>query len=235
MKVAVIGTGNVGTLFAKIFETEPISPRTLEGMPSDADLYIISVSDSVVREVAERLPAVEGIVVHTTGSVGIEVLSDIKCKGYGVMYPFQTISKGRLLPPSSIPLLIEGCDDETLARIEDCAREYGFTHIEKADSEKRRRVHLCGTFACNFTNAMIGISQKILSETDIDVKIIQPLVEETIAKLRTLPAKEAQTGPAVRKDLSTLLTHKTLLKELKMNEEADIYNIMSDYIMRSRN
>ena len=52
MKVAVIGTGNVGTQFARIFKTEPISPRTLENMPSDADLYIISVSDSVVREIA---------------------------------------------------------------------------------------------------------------------------------------------------------------------------------------
>ncbi len=234
MKVAVIGTGNVGTQFARIFETEPISPRTLENMPSDADLYIISVSDSVVREVAERLPAVEGIVVHTTGSVGMEALSCIECKGYGVMYPFQTISKARPLPPSSIPLLIEGCDYETSGRIEDCAREYGFTHIEKADSEKRRKVHLCGTFACNFTNAMIGISQKILSESGIDSKIIQPLVEETIAKLRSLPAKDAQTGPAARKDLYTLNTHKELLYELGMAEEADIYSLISEYIINHR-
>ena len=234
IKVAVIGTGNVGTQFGRIFGTEPISSRTLNCLPTDADLYVISVSDSAVREVADRLPKVDGLVVHTTGSVGIEALSGVRCGGYGVMYPFQTISKARPLPPSSIPLLIEGCDEETLARIEGYARQYGFTQIEKADSDTRRKVHLCGTFACNFTNAMIGISQKILSESGIDSRIISPLVEETVAKLGSLSAKEAQTGPAARKDLSTLQSHKTLLENLDMQEEADIYDIISEYIMSGR-
>lgn len=234
MKVAVIGTGNVGTQFARIFGTEAISSRSLEGLPYDADMYIIAVSDSAVSEVASRMPEVKGIMAHTTGSVPMEVLAGVKCKGYGVLYPFQTISKARPLPPSSIPLLAEACDEDTLEIIEACAREYGFDRIQRVDSEKRRKVHLCGTFACNFTNAMIGISQKILSETGIDTAIINPLVEETIAKLRDLPAKEAQTGPAARKDLSTLLAHKTLLKDLDMNEEADIYDIISEYIMRAK-
>ena len=66
LKVAVIGTGNVGTQFARIFGTEPVSPRTLEGLPDDADIYVISVSDSAVKEVADRLPELSGIVVHTT-------------------------------------------------------------------------------------------------------------------------------------------------------------------------
>lgn len=231
LKVAVIGTGNVGTQFARIFGTAPVSPRTLEGLPDDADIYVISVSDSAVKEVADRLPELSGIVVHTTGSVPMDALADVKCGGYGVLYPFQTISRSRPLPPSSIPLLLEASDAETLAMIEKCACGYGFTHMAHADSEKRRRVHLCGTFACNFTNAMVGISQKILSESGIDTAIINPLVEETVDKLRNLPAKDAQTGPASRKDLSTLYSHKALLEELNMDKEADIYDIISEYIM----
>ena len=234
LKVAVIGTGNVGTQFARIFGTAPVSPRTLEGLPDDADIYVISVSDSAVKEVADRLPELSGIVVHTTGSVPMDALAGVKCGGYGVLYPFQTISRSRPLPPSSIPLLLEASDAETLAMIEKCACGYGFTHMAHADSEKRRRVHLCGTFACNFTNAMVGISQKILSESGIDTAIINPLVEETVDKLRNLPAKDAQTGPASRKDLSTLYSHKALLEELQMHKEADIYDIISEYIMQSR-
>lgn len=235
IKVSVIGTGNVGTQFARIFETIPISSRTLEGLPLDADLYVISVSDSAVKEVAEKLPDVRGIVVHTTGSVSMDVLSDMKkYGGYGVLYPFQTLSKARPLPPSSIPLLIEGDTYQTATEIEHFAREFGFTDIVMADSEKRRRVHLCGTFACNFTNALIGISQKILSQSRIDPSVITPLVEETVEKLKTMPAIEAQTGPAIRKDHTTLYSHKALLNELGMEEESDIYNIISDYIMRLR-
>ena len=79
LKVAVIGTGNVGTQFARIFGTEPVSPRTLYGLPDDADIYVISVSDSAVKEVADRLPELPGIVVHTTGSVPMDALACVKC------------------------------------------------------------------------------------------------------------------------------------------------------------
>ncbi|MDE7096726.1 MAG: DUF2520 domain-containing protein [Muribaculaceae bacterium] len=231
MKTTIIGTGNVGTRFAEIFGGASISPRTLEGLHSDSDLYIIAVSDNAVRDVAEKLPELNGIVVHTTGSVPMEVLSDVKCKGYGVLYPFQTISRSRPLPPDRIPLLLEASDRATLEKIKKSAVDAGFTKIEFADSEKRRRVHLTGTFACNFTNAMIAVSQQILDDCGIDRDIITPLVEETVAKLKVMPANEAQTGPAVRKDTSTLTSHMRLLEDLGMKREAKIYKAVSDYIM----
>ncbi len=231
MKTAVIGTGNVGTHFARYFGTEPIPSRTLEGLPADADLYIIAVSDSAVKSVAEKLPSVNGIVVHTTGSVPMEVLSQVECKGYGVIYPFQTISRLRELTPDRIPLLLEGSDENTLEKIKDAVVSAGFSDIAYADSEKRRRVHLTGTFACNFTNAMISISQQILSDCGIDQDIIRPLVEETIEKLKALPAKQAQTGPAIRKDIPTMKGHLELLKQLDMDKEAEVYRVVSEYIM----
>ncbi|MDE6522051.1 MAG: DUF2520 domain-containing protein [Muribaculaceae bacterium] len=231
MKVEVIGTGNVGTQFSRIFGVSPISPRSLEVLQTDADLYIIAVSDTAVKEVADKLPATNGIVVHTTGSVPMEVLSDVACKGYGVIYPFQTISRTRPLSADKIPLLLEASDNETLDFLKKIVADAGFSNTEIADSQKRRQVHLTGTFACNFTNAMIAISQNILDNCGIDRSIITPLIEETIEKLKTIPAKEAQTGPAVRKDVTTLQKHLDLLAHLKMNKEADIYRVISDYIM----
>lgn len=232
MKIEVIGRGNVGSQFARIFGVKPIAPRTLDGMSEDADLYIIAVSDSAVEEVANKMPQVKGVVVHTTGSVTMDVLSKMDCKGYGVLYPFQTISKQRPLPPSSIPLLVEACDDDTALFINDTARKYGFDKIQLADSETRQKIHLAGTFACNFTNAMIAISQKILEENGIDTVIVKPLIAETIEKLKTIPASKAQTGPAIRKDKNTLEKHLALLSEMYMNEECEIYTDISDYIMK---
>lgn len=229
--VTVIGRGNVGTQFARIFDTEPISSRSLEGLPTDSDLYIISVSDSAVGEVASRLGEVEGIVAHTTGSVALDILKNVRSKGYGVIYPFQTISRNRILEAESIPLLIEGDSRETLSEIRSIAGQFGFTHIDETDSDKRRRVHLCGVFACNFTNAMIGISQKILSDCGISGSIIAPLVEETTEKLKSLTAREAQTGPAIRKDIATMTKHMDLLNELGLEEESKIYMDISEYIM----
>lgn len=233
MKIQVIGRGNVGTQFANIFGVSPTPPRTLEGLCNDADLYIIAVSDSAVEAVAKRLPKVNGIVVHTTGSVPIETLKQIDCKGYGVLYPFQTISKQRTLKASDIPLLVEANNPETAEAIVRIANEYGFNNIQMADSELRRRIHLTGTFACNFTNAMIAISQKLLDECGIRKSIVDPLIAETFEKIKTLPAKEAQTGPAIRKDYPTMEKHLALLKEMGMGKEAKIYSVISEYVATS--
>lgn len=235
MKIEVIGRGNVGSQFARIFGASPVPPRSLEGMSRDADLYIIAVSDSGVEEVVDKFPEVEGIVVHTTGSVPMEVLSRIKCSGYGVLYPFQTISKTRPLPPENIPLLIEADNSNTEKFLFDAAWSFGFMNIGSADSDKRRKVHLTGTFACNFTNAMIAASQKILSKCGINPDIVNPLIAETFEKIKVIPAKEAQTGPAVRKDFPTMEKHLKLLKEMGMDREIDIYKSVSDYIIGHNN
>ncbi|MCM1490278.1 MAG: DUF2520 domain-containing protein [Muribaculum sp.] len=230
MKIQVIGRGNVGTQFSRIFGVDAIPSRTLEGLTDDADLYIISVSDSAVEEVAGKLPKVKGIVVHTTGSVPMSALKNVECKGYGVVYPFQTISKQRPLDAEEIPLLLEASDTATSDFLVNTAHEYGFDKIQMADSKKRGIVHLTGTFACNFTNAMIAISQKILSETGIDAAIVNPLIAETFEKIKKIPAKEAQTGPAIRKDSHTLEKHIALLNQIGMRKESHLYANISEYI-----
>lgn len=234
MKAQVIGKGNVGTQFARIFSVKPIPPRTLEGLDDEADLYIIAVSDSAVEEVAKKMPKVNGVVVHTTGSVPMDVLKSIDCKGYGVMYPFQTISKMRPLEAKDIPLLLEANNKETLDFLEKAVKEYGFENVEIADSKKRGIVHLTGAFACNFTNAMIAISQKILKEANINPEIAMPLIAETFEKVKSIPAREAQTGPAARKDYPTLQKHEALLEAMDMGPEKEIYKVVSDYIMTQK-
>ncbi len=234
MKVEVIGRGNVGSQFARIFGVEAVPPRTLEGLRDDADLYVISVSDSAVEEVATKLLKVKGIVVHTTGSVAMDVLKNVDCKGYGVMYPFQTISKQKPLKAKDIPLLIEANNVETLDFLRSAAVSAGFDKIEEADSKKRGIVHLSAAFACNFTNAMVAIGDKILEEAGIEREILKPLIAETFEKLKSMPAKDAQTGPAIRKDYPTLSKHIKLLKDMGMPREEAIYQLMSDYISNER-
>lgn len=233
MKIEVIGRGNVGSQFARIFGVTPIPPRTLEGLSEDADLYIIAVSDDAVADVVAKMPKVKGIVAHTSGSVSIDELNQMECGGYGVLYPFQTISKSRPLKASDIPLLVEANNGETAEFIISTAKQYGFDKIQIADSQKRGIVHLSGTIACNFTNAMIAISQKVLKEAGIESDIVNPLISETFEKIKQIPAKEAQTGPAVRRDISTMMKHERLLKNLEMGYEADIYAIISEYIVNN--
>lgn len=229
-KVEVIGRGNVGNTLARIFGVSPIAPRTLEGLSLNAELYIIAVSDTAVAETASRLPGLDGIIVHTTGSVGIDVLKNYGRNGYGVLYPFQTISGERGLKASDIPLLIEASNAETAAFIKRTAEEYGFDKIQEADSTKRRLIHLAGVFANNFSNAMIGISQDILEKNNIDRNIINPLIAETVEKVKNINAIQAQTGPASRKDKATIELHRQMLLSMGMQAEEEIYGKISELI-----
>jgi uncharacterized protein YfeS len=88
-------------------------------------------------------------------------------------------------------------------------------------------LHLCGVFACNFTNALYGIAEEIAKQQQIDFEIIKPLIVETARKIKTLPPADAQTGAAKRNDQTTIQKHLKLLTNPMWNE---IYKILTDTI-----
>lgn len=107
-EIAVIGQGNVADYFSKELNACRVNSRTLESLPRDAKLYIIAVSDNAINEVAKRLPVLEGIVAHTSGTIGLDALTTTGVKNAGVLYPLQTITKGYTLTADQVPVLIEG-------------------------------------------------------------------------------------------------------------------------------
>ena len=107
-------------------------------VPRDADLYIIAVSDRAIGSVAEELKGVEGLVVHTAGSVPMDVLSQ---KRRGVLYPLQTLSKQRLLPASRVPFYIEASQAQDLELLRLLAESMG-SEAEPMDSQRRKYLHL---------------------------------------------------------------------------------------------
>ena len=63
---------------------------------TEADLYIISVSDNAISEVSAQLPFENRLVVHTSGSSELSILNNKNRKG--VFYPLQTFTKGKEFP-----------------------------------------------------------------------------------------------------------------------------------------
>ncbi|MCH5228009.1 MAG: DUF2520 domain-containing protein [Muribaculaceae bacterium] len=230
MKVAIVGNGNVAShLFQALrdkIETVLVNSRTLEGFPPDADIVLISVSDNAIEEVFSRLPHTAAVMAHTAGSVPMDVLNK-NVAGYGVFYPLQTFTKGVELNYREIPVFIEGNSQETVERLKALASLFS-DNVKEADSEARKKLHLASVFACNFSNALAGISQEILKESALDFKDLLPLMKQTINKLASLSATEAQTGPAVRGDTKVMNAHLKMLEDKPLFQE--IYTLLSDYI-----
>ncbi|MEL6918425.1 MAG: NAD(P)-binding domain-containing protein, partial [Bacteroidota bacterium] len=69
---------------------------------SDADVYIIAVSDTAIESVSQQLTAKKGLIVHTSGSASIMELRANERNG--IFYPLQTFSKNRAANFQNIPI-----------------------------------------------------------------------------------------------------------------------------------
>ena len=232
--IVIVGKGNVGThLFDALKEktlTVNVDSRNLNEIPDEADIIIIAVSDGAIEEVARSIPERKAIIAHTSGSIPMNVLPD-KGKGVGVFYPLQTFTKGVPLNYSEIPLFLEASNPEILKELKKTGSHFS-NHIHEADSKTRKELHLASVFACNFTNALASISERLLKESGIDFSALLPLMRQTVDKLSRLSPSKAQTGPAVRGD------EKVMQKHLEMLEGhpdlQTIYKLMSQEIIRTK-
>ncbi len=203
----------------------------LDSVVTDADIYIVSVADKALPEVAERLCQRANrmaLFLHTAGSIGIEVWQHCCVEHYGILYPLQTFSKERVVDMREVSLFVEASSEETLALTEALARSLS-DKVFCADSRRRAQLHIAAVFACNFANAMYDAAYRLLAEEGIPFEVLLPLIDETAAKVHTLAPQEAQTGPAVRGDREVMQRH---LEALAGDEQLrEIYSLISDYIM----
>ena len=238
--IVIIGAGNVATHLAQklfsegccirqIFSRTENAAHTLaekvNAVPitdlrrtdKAADLYIIAVKDDAIASVLPYLACVRGLVVHTSGSAGIEVFENCRINNYGVLYPMQTFSKKRAIDFHEVPFFIEACDEENLHAVSALAHIFS-DHVTVTTSEQRRKIHLGAVFACNFTNHMYALTEQILKEACVPFEIMRPLINETVQKTKEMSPVEAQTGPAVRYDKTVMNKHLRLIEDIRTKE-----------------
>lgn len=178
---------------------------TYQGELPKSDLTIIAVSDDAIMEVSEGLNCEESV-VHTAGSVGLEVFRGLEFQHIGFFYPLQTFSLTKQVDWQSIPIFINGSSNEFIEFLTSLAQKIT-SSVHQIDEDQKVALHLSAVFANNFSNFMFTIAQDILVQNKLSTELIVPLIEETISKLQVMPAVEAQTGPALRQDQSTISKH----------------------------
>ena len=246
MKIVIIGAGNVATHLAvaldSVHSVAQVCARNLDhaqrlaarlrsceaidspGLASaDADACIIAVSDAQVGAVSRALPAMSGVVAHTSGSVGIDALSAHPRRG--VFYPLQTFSREAAVDISAVPFLIEGNTPAVTDELAALARSLSRS-VTIAPSEVRARVHVAAVLACNFPNYLWGCAQRVLQGAGLDLKLLRPLLQATLDKAMDLGPDEAQTGPARRGDTEVCERHMRALPP----DVAQIYQLITSSI-----
>ena len=175
-----------------------------------ADIIVVAVPDDAVKGVLEQLRCDEDtIVVHTTGSLGLDIFP-AHLRRTGVFYPLQTFSEGRCLEFSKIPFFLETSDPSVSAVLKNMAGSIG-GEVHFIDARSRSLLHVAAVFVSNFNNYMLTAGKKIASEAGFGLEILQPLINETIQKAFEKGPEFSQTGPAIRNDKGTIEKHIDLL------------------------
>lgn len=253
MKIKILGNGNVASHLywalsgkAEVFK---FSARDFSLLESNSEIesstslpcrevYIICVSDNAIEEVSRRLQkhleslSPSGCVVcHTSGSTPRSVLDD-KFENPGVLYPMQTFSKDVKLDYSGIPFFVDAGNNIVKSTLFEVAHLIS-DNVNDADSETLTTLHVAAVLSCNFTNHLWSLTEEYLNQHGLDFHTMLPLINETCRKIQNVPPKNAQTGPAARKDFVTLKRH---MQHLKDNGENNmnlirIYELLSDSII----
>ncbi len=246
IKVTLIGSGNVAQHLLKAFVKNPdielveVVARTKKELVSflpaekivisceamlPTDVVIIAVSDNAIEKVSAQITLKDTLVVHTSGTIPMNILDDKNKKG--VFYPLQTFSKFKEVDFREIPIAIEAQNEESVALLGKVGKSIS-NHVHKIDTSQRKTLHVAAVFVCNFVNHLYQIGNEICDENNLSFDLLKPLIVETAHKIKTLSPSEAQTGPAKRHDTVTINSQ---LNFLTNETQKEIYKLLTQSII----
>ena len=246
-KIVLIGSGNVATNIGvalkkkgyKIMQVWSYSLKNAKILANKldcnftsslsklmhADLYIISIKDDNIIQLLENIPDIP--IVHTSGGIGMDVFKK-KFNTYGVFYPLQKFKKNIEIKFKNIPILIEANNNSFKDELINIANQLS-KQVLSINSKEREQLHIAAVFASNFSNHMFSIAYDILKKSNLDFKLLLPIIKETINKLDNNNPSNLQTGPAKRKDKKVITSH---LNNIENNDRKEIYKMISNAIIR---
>lgn len=239
--INVIGTGNVAWHLAYHFsktagcELQQIAGRSREKLQEfalftknlvsinelrPATMTIIAVSDNAIAKVASLIPYKNSLVVHTAGSIGMNVLPQDR---KGVFYPLQSFSKNDQVDFTQIPICLEASHAADIPLLQELATLLS-TKIYHLDSSQRKQAHLAAVFVNNFTNHCYTIAEELCDAKNIPFELLHALLEKTAQKAIDHSPNKVQTGPAKRNDTTVINEH---LDMLQKEDHTSIYKTLT--------
>ena len=245
MKVILLGAGKLGkqlyrtsvdqkeTPLVQWYDRSASSAISPEGIPivkelnqlKTADLYLLAVSDNAIGSIAQQLPK-NALVVHTAGSVSIDVL--LPHPRRGVCYPVQSFSTSQQVSFSKLSFAVEASNADDTALLMQWVERMGAVALS-LNSHQREVLHLAAVLVNNFTNHLYVQAAALCKAHQLSFDLLRPLIAETAQKIEALSPEAAQTGPALRNDTMTLQRHLEIIQDPTLKT---IYNTLTTSIQK---
>jgi predicted short-subunit dehydrogenase-like oxidoreductase (DUF2520 family) len=186
---------------------------------SVAGVTILAVPDGQVAALATRLarnalPGDGRVVLHLSGSLGLEPLAPLARRGYApaAMHPLQVLS-GRRIPPGTIYAVeAPGAAHQVVKQL---VADLGGVEIELAPGT-RPAYHAAAVMAANLGMTLLAEAVDLMEQAGIDrnqaLHGLAGLVRGGLEASLDAGLPAALTGPVTRGDVTTLAAHMEALR-----------------------
>lgn len=200
-----------------------IASDQLRDIPEIAQVVVLAVPDDQIVDLAETLveaprPWADTVVMHTSGAVAAAALSPLEDAGATTLafHPVQTLPTGADASAlEGVTVGLEG-DAQGIAAGVELAVTLGLRYLV-VDAGAKSRYHLASSMASNLLVTLLGMVQEVTASIGLDrdeaMRVLRPLVQETLDNLASRSPEEAITGPVARGDLGTLKAHGLALRQ----------------------
>jgi predicted short-subunit dehydrogenase-like oxidoreductase (DUF2520 family) len=211
--VNVIGRGRVGAAVAARLEERGVELR------EDAELALLCVPDSAIRDVASCLARGQGWVAHVSGATPLAAL-DPHTRRFG-LHPLQTFTRSR--GPEQLDGAFAAVTAETPTAREHgfgLARLLGLQPFELAEGA-RPLYHAGAAIASNYLVTLHRVAAELFRSAGAPPEALEPLMRRTIDNGFEL------TGPIERGDWATVEAHREAIRATRPELEP-LYDVLAE-------
>lgn len=210
LNIHIIGQGKLGRSISKILELQQIPhqihgrnyPTTLEG------LVYVCVSETEIPSVLETLDYQSCIVVHASGSLGLEVFPSHAVE-IGCLHPIQSFPGIEVHIPTLIPATLLSHPQISMTNhdcIEQFAKQIGF-HLHNFQGS-RLSYHTAAVLSGNCLTILFSVAKEVLiregyTESDA-ANLLFALAEQSLHNAKNGTLKDVLTGPIARQQTELL-------------------------------
>jgi predicted short-subunit dehydrogenase-like oxidoreductase (DUF2520 family) len=211
--VNVIGRGRVGSAIAARLEERGVELR------ANAELTLLCVPDSAIRDAASCLAPGEAWIGHVSGATPLTAL-DPHTRRFG-LHPLQTFTRSR--GPEQLDGAFAAVTAETAE-----ARERGFSLARllglqpfELDDDARPLYHAGAAIASNYLVTLHRVASELLRAAGAPPEALEPLMRRTIENGFEL------TGPIDRGDWETVAAHRDAIRATRPELEP-LYDVLAE-------
>jgi predicted short-subunit dehydrogenase-like oxidoreductase (DUF2520 family) len=216
--VNVIGRGRVGSAVAT-----RLQERGIPLVERDAELTLLCVPDTAIRDLAGGLSPGHGWIGHVSGATPLSALDPHERRF--ALHPLQTFTRGR--GPEQLDGAWAAVTTETVearAVAFELARVLGLRPFELPD-EARPVYHAGAAIASNYLVTLHRVASELFAAAGAPPEALEPLMQRTIENGFEL------TGPIERGDWETVEAHRAAIRSVRPDLEP-LYDVLAEATKR---